>query len=153
MSTAEHAEERFKRLIPRSQDCTVILLKGHLLVEEQLQTFVEALVVDPRSLRDARLTFHQWFCVGKALDLGTKGNYLWKFVEQLNQTRNKLAHNAEVSDFERKVDALIELYAEEGFARSCSARDRASRLRSTLAFVCGMLYGMSQAFAELKKRQ
>ena len=152
-SPSEYAEDRFKRLIPRSQDCTVILLKGHLLIEEQLQALVEALVKDSRPLGDARLTFHQWLCMGKALAPGGSGDDLWKFVERLNKTRNKLAHNAEVADFEQKVDALIRLYAGERFTRSSNARDRASHLRSTLAFVCGLLHGMGRAFTELKKKR
>jgi len=153
VSTEEHAENRFKRLIPRSQDCTVILLKGHLLIEEQLQALVAALVKDSRPLGDARLTFHQWLCMGRALAPGGTGADIWKFVEQLNQTRNELAHNAEVAEFDQKVDDLIKFYAEDGFTGSSTARDRAFRLRATLALVCGILHGMGRATAELIKKK
>ncbi len=126
----------------------MILLKGHLLLEEQLRALVEALVKDSRPLGDARLTFHQWLCMGKALAPGGTGDDLWKFVELSNQTRNKLAHNAEVPDFDQKVDSLIRLYAEDGFTHAATARNRASRLRATLALVCGILHGMGRAGAE-----
>ncbi len=152
-SAGEHALTRFKRLIPKSQDCTVILLKGHLLIEEQLRALVEALVEDPRALADARLTFQQWLCLGKAHIPGGAGDNLWKFVARLNQVRNKLAHSVEFADFDRNVDALIKFYAEDGFTHANTARDRASRLRTTLALVCGILNGTGQAFTELTKNK
>jgi hypothetical protein len=90
--------------------------------------------------------------VRAAAPAGT-GDDLWNLVEQLNQTRNKLAHNAEVADFDQKVDALIKLYAEDGFTHASTARDRASRLRTTLALVCGILHGMGRAISELTKNK
>ena len=104
----------------------MILLKGHLLIEEQLQALVEALVKDSRPLGDARLTFHQWLCMGKALAPGGSGDDLWKFVERLNKTRNKLAHNAEVADFEQKVDALIRGRSPNSFPASPESESMAS---------------------------
>jgi len=50
--------ERFRRLLPlRNLEFTV--LKGHLLVEEQLQVFLEASCRHPGFLEDARLSFSQ----------------------------------------------------------------------------------------------
>jgi hypothetical protein len=144
----ESTEDRVKRLIPKVQDCTLILLKGHLLIEEQLQGLVEVMVKDAKPLGDARFSFHQWLCLGKSLTPGIDD--LWKFVELLNQTRNKMAHHAEVAEFDKKIDALIQCYAEEGFTASSTKQDRASRFRATLALVCGILHGMAQMFGVAK---
>lgn len=120
------------------------------MIEEQVRALVETSVKDPRPLAEARLTFQQWLCLGKAhMPAGTFDN-LWKFVERMNRVRNNLAHSAEFADFDQKVDSLIKFYAEDGFTHANTARDRASRLRTTLALVCGILHGMAQAISSCK---
>ncbi len=48
--------KRFDRLIPPTSDTLVIVLKGHLLIEEQLQSLIEAAVRNPEVTREARLS-------------------------------------------------------------------------------------------------
>ena len=58
---------RIKRLLPRSHDPTVVLLKGHLLVEEQLFACIASHCRDATKLEDARLTFAQKLRLAQAL--------------------------------------------------------------------------------------
>src|SRR5688572_17947526 len=52
-------DARFRRLMPKTTDLTLLVLKGHLLIEEELQAFLEMSVKEPKALDDARLTFIQ----------------------------------------------------------------------------------------------
>jgi hypothetical protein len=55
----ESGIRRFEKLLLDRTDSLLIVLKGHLLIEEQLQKIIEAAVRNPKLIRDARLTFSQ----------------------------------------------------------------------------------------------
>lgn len=142
----EDAKERFKRLMPRSQDLTLLILKGHLLLEEQLQLFLDSIVRTSRPLEEARLTFHQRYCIFLALSGVNSRDPYWRFIEGTNRLRNKIAHCAEIPDFHKEIDKLLTLVAEEGFVDCSSPRERASRLRESFGLICGMLHGFTRGF-------
>jgi hypothetical protein len=81
----------------RTEDGTLIVLKGHLVLEELIRAKVEAAVQDPAALRKANLTFYNVLCVARAiygpLPDGTRENPhdLWDVVEAWNTLRNRLA--------------------------------------------------------------
>src|SRR5436305_42925 len=101
--------KRFARLMP-TKDLTLIVLKGHLLVEEQMDKFIE------NSLREAAAPFDS---------LGLPFKRKWKFAKQLhrprdlfpeiwgsvndlNELRNVIAHNPEVADLAQRCAAFVE---------------------------------------------
>ena len=53
-------------LVPGA-DLQMIILKGHLLIEELLQSFIDSVVHSRTALSGARLTFHQRFALAKSL--------------------------------------------------------------------------------------
>src|SRR5674476_171882 len=55
----ESQYQRFCRLLPPLVNLELLVLKGHLLVEAELQYFLEAVSRHPNSLEDARLSFIQ----------------------------------------------------------------------------------------------
>src|SRR5437660_7092438 len=96
MRQREDSYDRYRRLMPRTQDLTLIVLKGHLLIEEQFDFFLEELSRQPKFLEQTRLTFMQKFRLTQALaGLGSR-NELSIFVESINKLRNKMAHRAEI---------------------------------------------------------
>jgi len=66
-----HVYERMRRLLPRSTDLVVIVLKGHLLIEERLEAIMQEQVQHPASLKKAELSFYQKLCMCRALLGGT----------------------------------------------------------------------------------
>ena len=137
----EQLYQRFRRLIPKSRDLTLILLKGHLLIEELLRDFLEGMSEHPSAVRDAKLTFFQRFRVAQALSVMPIEHKLWKLIRELNRLRNELSHHAEVRALEEEVDRLVRPFCEPGFKRSNSPRDRATRLVNTFALALGFLSG------------
>ena len=60
------AFRRFLKLLPHGQDLALVILKGHLLIEEQIKLIINERVRKHESLSDARLTFHQLICIAEA---------------------------------------------------------------------------------------
>jgi hypothetical protein len=137
----EHTYERFKRLMPRSQDLTVILLKGHLLIEEILRAYLEGLTAHPTLLKDIRLTFYQCLRLVQAMSVAQPDDPLWQLIEATNTLRNELSHRAEVDHLDLKADRLNRFFGDADFTASKTARERATRLRNTFAIALGLLSG------------
>ena len=51
------AFRRFLKLLPHGQDLALVILKEHLLIEEQIKLIINERVRKHESLSDARLTF------------------------------------------------------------------------------------------------
>ena len=133
---------RIKRLLPRSHDPTLVLLKGHLLVEEQLFACIAAHCRDATKLEDARLTFAQKLRLAQALCGGLSVAHS---LEKLNALRNRMAHRVEVPDFDSRLDDYLKAWAEEEFVQRKTRRERTRDLRNTLIIQIAMLAGMSEA--------
>jgi hypothetical protein len=93
---------RFWKLIPmRSGDETLIVLKGHLLVEDLLRSFCESVVPNPQHL--GKLQFSQSLAVARALDDGVKvPDWAWGAASMLNGLRNMLAHRLEATEYPKR---------------------------------------------------
>src|SRR2546421_690484 len=136
---------RFKRLMPRGSDITLIMLKGHLLIEEELDIFLENISRAPKYLSEARLSFNQRLRLMQAIALYPDDN-LGRFVEGVGQLRNKLAHRAEVGNLNNAIDALLKILFEENYIEPKDARQRARFLKTALAFTCGVVNGYARGF-------
>jgi hypothetical protein len=84
----EHITDRFSRLMSRLQDMTLLVLKGHLLIEEQLEYFLEQATRAPGQLVDARLSYAQKLQLVRALS-GMSGE-MFDFAKAINGIRNSL---------------------------------------------------------------
>lgn len=99
------AFRRFLKLLPHGQDLTSVILKGHLLIEEQIKQIIDERVKKPEALSDARLTCHQAICIAEAFC--PKEQYIWEPVKKLNRIRNELAHNAEPKGLDDQIDDFV----------------------------------------------
>jgi hypothetical protein len=104
--------ERFMRLMP-AHDLTLILLKGHLLVEEQMDKFIEASLGDAG---EAFLTLKLSF--GRKLEFARQLHRpkepfapVWNEVKELNDLRNKIAHNPEIPDLPQRCDDFVKKHS------------------------------------------
>ncbi|ACS56125.1 hypothetical protein Rleg_1841 [Rhizobium leguminosarum bv. trifolii WSM1325] len=82
---------RFLKLLPRSQDLTLIILKGHLLVEEQVWKVISSRLRKPSALKDGRIATYQAICLAEAFC--PEDHDLWQSAKKLNKIRNDIAHN------------------------------------------------------------
>jgi hypothetical protein len=95
--------------MPDTDDVTLIVLKGHLLVEEMLVQLAEIVLPHPQYLSDAKLMFHKLACVVRAAVPQRSDDVAWELIFSLNSIRNDLAHNLESSQRQTRLDRLFEI--------------------------------------------
>jgi hypothetical protein len=144
-------DSRFRRHFPRrSNDFAVIVSKGHLILEEIVNRWLEALLHRPGAIEDANLRFYQKICLIRAL-VEVDDDLVFRMIdaaEKLNTMRNRLAHHLDYPQIEAQVRDFVSL-CEEGI--DPDERDEAEvaplvrRLRRSVAFVCYAFEGMSCA--------
>ena len=148
MYQTDELYNRYKNYIPRTKDFTLIILKGHLLIEEQLCEFIEKLCNKPEILKDARLTFYQKMCISKAIGGWSNKDFIWKFIEKLNNLRNRLSHSLEVPNLNDQIDHLLSIYWQSEFIKPENDQKRATVLRQTIGLTCAMLKGYTVQYIE-----
>src|ERR1051325_1335434 len=77
------------------EDVTLLLLKSHLLVEQQVNSALHKIFPGFASLDTGRLTYHQRTQVIRALDGTRKAEDALRFAERMNLIRNRLAKQLE----------------------------------------------------------
>lgn len=103
--------ERFQEKIGLrpGADLQMILLKVHLLIEEELQAFIDRSVRDASLLTKARFTFAQRLILAEALHSDPncfRYGWVWEAARDLNALRNQMAHNLEPKDFSNRLASL-----------------------------------------------
>jgi hypothetical protein len=146
MRKREEPYERYRRLMPKTQDLTLIVLKGHLLIEEQFDFFLEELSHQPELLEQTRLTFMQKFRLMQALSGLAREDEICQFVERINKLRNKMAHAAEVGALNDMVDDALRAMFRDEFFPPQSARERAKFLRQSFALAIAFVRGHADGF-------
>jgi len=143
--SVDESAERFVRLMPQSTDPVLLILKGHLLVEEHIQAVLNDLLARPELLEEARLTFYQRMRLVQSLLGEGNDDYLWMSIRKLNTLRNRMAHVLELNDLEQRVDDYLADWAEDGFTQSGDEAERANRILHAVQSTCGILTGYRQA--------
>jgi len=100
--------ERAGKLLDNLTDGTLLVLKGHLLIEEILYNEVSARLAHPEFLDKANLRFYQLLHLARAIfELPTADekrnkriDIMWDGIEALNTLRNRLSHRLEPTDIE-----------------------------------------------------
>jgi hypothetical protein len=98
---------RFLKYLPWKSDPTLVILKGHLLIEELLRAFIDKKIKNQKALDKANLNFNQCLFIAMAFHSEKYLDWLWNAARKLNVLRNKLAHNLEPKGLHAKVDDFI----------------------------------------------
>ena len=89
------AFKRFVAILPHGQDVELVLLKGHILIEQQVRLLIERRLRNPGALREANaeLESHQAIRLAQAFFPPDHQPETWRAVLKLNKMRNDIAHN------------------------------------------------------------
>jgi len=149
---AEESLTRFKKHLPRSKDLTLVVLKGHLLLEAELNELIDVQLKDPNALKDARLNFYQKLCLVRAVSpLGTLEGEIWEAARLLNTLRNKLAHNLDPKNLDATVVKLLAKIEDPDTSNAKWAEETLDhRLKRCLAALCGYFSGLKRALEFIK---
>jgi hypothetical protein len=142
---------RFLRHLPKSDDLSLIILKGHLLIEEELNDALAAHMADPDRLFQARLSFSQRLNV--LVGITGEGNafhHRLTAVEKLNSLRNQLAHNLEPKGIGTRIEEFLRELEDPGSAKELRKQKVSERLKSCIALMCGEFSGWKRAARMLR---
>ena len=105
--------KRFVEQVEAVDELTVVVLKGHLLVEEALERITTKFVHHGDHLLKADPRFPQLVAMARAMSLDDQDNSMWELVLAVNGLRNQLAHSLEPSKRLQRFDQLKALYASQ----------------------------------------
>ena len=91
-------------------ETALIVLKGHLLIEESLDSIISTFVFHPEFVKRANLRFGQKISVARSMSLDEQGNEMWELAVRLNDLRNEIAHSLHSPKRAAKTQAVIDLY-------------------------------------------
>jgi hypothetical protein len=116
VSEAELAAfERFLSLFPHGEDLTLIVLRGHLLLEEQVRLIGRERAPHSKYLEEATLTMHQAILVARAHVGDLETDAFWDALLKLNELRNRMAHQIEPKGVRDRVHHIIDLMGTESW--------------------------------------
>jgi len=104
------AFRRFLNVLPHGKDTELVLLKGHLLIEEQINKIIAERLKNPDALKDARITSYQAICLAKSFFPLDFKPWLWDALLKLNLIRNKVAHNIEGNGINDRIEHFVNTY-------------------------------------------
>ncbi|MFT4504615.1 hypothetical protein [Caballeronia sp. 15711] len=104
---------RFMKLLPHGKDIELVVLKAHLLIEEQIHLIVRNRLQNPDVL--GRLNCGQAIKLAQAFYPPEHEPETWKAVKQLNSLRNDIAHQLQSDQLKDKMQALVRSFP-SGFA-------------------------------------
>ena len=133
---------RFKRLMTQTNDLTLLVLKGHLLIEEQLQGIINKAVSKPAvlvGLEKLKLKFYEKVMLSKAI-IGQTERLLWNSIKKISELRNDLVHESEVINFEERIDDIVKQWSESGYIQPFGlGSGRVGHLRFVFSTICAIL--------------
>ena len=91
-------------------ESVLVILKGHLVIEEALSEIISTFVFHGEHLEGARITFAQKVAIARSMSLDEHNNEMWQLVLAINSLRNELAHALHSPKRVAKTTALIELH-------------------------------------------
>lgn len=152
----EHAIAAFRKfyeLLPRGADVTLVVLKLHLLVEEQVRAFVDERMHTREALGKAKFECHQVICLAEALSAEDIHPNVWEAARKLNSLRNHIAHSLEpkgIYDRMNLISSLIGLPKDLLHIEGKSSEEAAIE---NLSFAVSMLYNEISLFVRRKPAQ
>lgn len=90
--------EKFEQHLP-TENADLIILKGHLLIEQLLDKYLYINLEQPNKLNNAKFTFSQKVALVSAMHHDTNCDWLWCNIKKLNKLRNELSHTLERNKF------------------------------------------------------
>lgn len=138
---------KLKGHLPLVKDPTVVILRGHLLVEELLDELIAVNLRDTSVIKEARLSFYQKLCIVQGF-IGKRGNSdILKPIYALNRLRNEVGHRLPDATLTNKLDSLLKQFFADDFDQiSDDIYSKSRALRIGIISLCSQLFGFIEGF-------
>jgi len=118
-------------------DQTLIILKGHLLIEKLVRRFIASRLPNSGAFEKQSFTFAQCIALAESMCLDKEEpNLLWLQIKELNTIRNKLAHRLVNENIELRLSNFISSLANKQGLHNKSLTSVISRLYGMLKGLC-----------------
>lgn len=143
LEKAADAKLRVIKHLRKQDDLSLIILKGHLLIEELLFTLVSSAAKDPSAIKSAKLGYYELASVAKALFYESRVGPIWGAIFELNKLRNTLVHDLEPPNLNEKLKRFG-VVGSGGHAQAGDLvlSDPADVMVSSIEVMCGFLIGL-----------
>jgi len=95
----------------QDDDLTVIVLKGHLLVEEELERIINKFLPNAGAVNRARFSFYSKAALAQSMCWQRPNDEIWSLIFSINTLRNDLAHNLESEKRTLRFDEVLRQHA------------------------------------------
>ena len=136
---------RVSRYLESIEDVTLLLLKSHLLVEQQINSALHKIFPGFASLDTGRLTYHQRIQVIRALDSTRKAEDALRFAERLNLVRNRLANQLEPVGIEDTMADFVAEMAASATMKFDETLPLGLRMTMCIGYICTILHSLATA--------
>lgn len=110
--------------LPHYQDSAIlILLKGHLLVEELLRGYIDRKLPNPAAFVHKHFLFAKVLMLCRSLTSPKVKSWAFDAAKKLNDVRNEVAHELDPTELQGKLEAFTTL-VEQHSKGSVSPKDR-----------------------------
>ena len=136
---------RVSRHLEPIEDVTLLLLRSHLLVEQQINSALHKILPSFASLDVGRLSYYQRIQVIRALDGSRKAEDALRFAERLNLVRNRLANQPEPVGIEDAIADFVTEMATSVPMKYNEALPLGLRMAMCIGYICAMLHSFETA--------
>jgi len=102
---------RYDKHMPDTNDVSLIVLKGHLLIEEMLINIRDKLLPHAEYLDSVNINFNQLLHITRSAIESKHDHKSWDLIIEFNRLRNKLIHNLEPPKLEIQLTQLFNSYS------------------------------------------
>lgn len=135
----------------------LIILRGHLLLEEILYSIISEFVFHPAFIKKSDISFSQLVSFARSMSLDEENNSMWGLILAINALRNKIAHMLPASsDIQKHTAKVKDLYNSEmkglqGESERAWINDDCAGMRFSIAMSMGFLYEFLEEVKRFKK--
>lgn len=149
--------ERFQSHLVGLTEIDLIILRGHLLLEENLYNIICEFVFHPEFIKKSDISFSQMVSIARSMSLDEENNSIWGLILAINTLRNKIAHELPASSsVEKHVIKVKDLYNNEmkgfeGKSEHFWKDDNCKGMALSIAMAIGFLHGFLEEVKRFKE--
>jgi hypothetical protein len=141
-------QQKFAEHFTTIDETAQIILKGHLLIEESLDTILGKFVFHPEHLKSAKLSFNQKLHLARSVSLDEHSNKMWDLAKAINSLRNVLSHSLMPEIRQKKIQQVIDIYLKLLDNDEIAAHDRIESEEVILMWATSFFLGFLSTFEQ-----
>jgi len=151
------ALKKFEAYLAGLTEIDLIILRGHLLLEEILYSIVGEFVFHPTFIKKSDINFSQMVNIARSMSLDDENNSIWGLILAINKLRNKIAHELPASsNIQKHIAKVKDLYNSEkkelqGDSERLWANDDCRGMKFSITMSMGFLYEFLEEVKRFKK--